>query len=119
MSKTESEQERLKRLRDEQIRARDPLIKERQISQRISTQQRRKRQNEHFFKDAVGDVPHKIRGVYVGAVLGLIVMLVLPSFVEGNVGNILGIAAIPLFIIIGFLYGASFDWRDDLRDHMK
>ncbi len=119
MNNHESEQERLKRIRDQQIRARDPQIKERQTSRRISHQQTRKRQNESFFKDAVKDVPHRVKGLYIGALLGLIILLVLPYFVEGRTATVVGIAAIPILMGLGFFYGSSFDWRDDIRDRIN
>lgn len=119
MNKNESDQERLRRIRDQQICARDPQIKERRVSRRISAQQTQKRKNESFFKDAVKDVSHKAKGVYIGAVLGLIILFVLPYFVEERTAAIIGIAALPILMGLGFFYGASFDWRDDVRDRIN
>jgi dephospho-CoA kinase len=119
MNSNQSEQERIKRIRDQQIRTRDPQTKERKISRQISTQQKKKRQNESFFKDAIRDVSHKAKGVYIGALLGLIILLVLPYFVEGKIATTLGIIAIPVLILLGFIYGASFDWRDELSDDLN
>jgi len=119
MGYQESEQERLKRLRDQQIRARDPLVKKRKVGRMVAAQQKRKRKGERFIRDAVGDVSNKVKGVYIGALLGLVIMLVLPMIMESNIANILGIAAIPFLIILGVIIGASFDWRDDIRDDMK
>jgi hypothetical protein len=119
MGYSESEQERLKRIREQQIRARDPQTKERKISRQVSTQQQKKRQNESFFRDALKDVSHKAKGVYIGALLGLIVLLVLPYFVEGSMATTLGILAIPVLMLLGFIYGASFDWRDEINERIK
>ena len=119
MGSYESEQDRLKRIRDQQIRARDPQIKERKISRQISAQQKKRRQRDNFILEAIRDVSHKAKGLYMGAVLGLITLLVLPYFLEGRTATILGIAAVPLFMLIGFFVGSSFDWRDDLRDHIN
>ncbi|MBM3144851.1 MAG: efflux RND transporter permease subunit [Chloroflexi bacterium] len=119
MNRQESEQDRLKRLRDQQIRARDPSVKEQRISQHITAQQKRKRKNENFIKDSVGDVSHKVKGVYIGAVLGLVIMITLPMLIEGRAAIIIGVAAFPFSMALGFIIGASFDWRDELRDHIK
>lgn len=119
MTRQESEQERLKRIRDQQIRARDPQTKEHKISRRVTSQQVKKRQSENFFKDSIKDVSHKVRGVYVGAFLGLIILLVLPLFIEGKIATVLGVAAIPFLMALGFFYGASFDWRDDINDNIS
>lgn len=119
MGYPESEQERLKKLRDRQIRARDPLVKERKVSRQVADQQRRKRKNERFIRDSVGAVSHKVKGAYIGALLGLVIMLLLPMVMENRMANILGILAIPFLIALGLLIGASFDWRDDIRDHIK
>jgi len=119
MGYDESEQERLRRLRDQQIRARDPLVKERKVGQRVAAQQHKKRKNESFIRDSLGGVSHKAKGAYIGALLGLMIMLLLPMIMESRTANIIGIAAIPFTIALGVLIGASFDWRDEIRDHMK
>ena len=119
MGNPESEQERLRRLRDQQIRARDPLVKERKVGKQVAAQQRKKRENEKFIRDAASGVSHKIRGAFLGALLGLLVMLVLPMVMEGRMADIIGIAAFPFLIALGLLIGASFDWRDEIRDHIK
>jgi hypothetical protein len=119
MSRQETEQERLKRIRDQQISARDPSVKERKVSKRISAQQVKKSKSESFFRDAMGNVSNKVKGIYIGALLGLVVMFLLPQFLEPRIANILGIMSIPLLIILGVLIGASFDWRDEIRDDMR
>ncbi|MBL6982855.1 MAG: hypothetical protein ISR58_16905 [Anaerolineales bacterium] len=119
MGNPESEQERLKRLRDQQIRARDPQIKERKVGRQVAAQQRQRRKSESFIRDAFGAVSHKAKGVYIGALLGLAIMLLLPMVMEGKMANIIGIAAFPFLIALGLLIGASFDWRDDIRDHIN
>jgi hypothetical protein len=120
MSYTENEQERLKRLRDQQIQARDPKKKERQLSRRITARNKALHEQEkHFYRAAAKDVSHKARGIYIGAVVGLVVMILLALFVEGKSVNLISILAIPFFISLGFLIGASLDWRDDMRDLLK
>ncbi len=57
--------------------------------------------------------------MYIGALLGLVIMLLLPMVMEGKMANIIGIAAFPFLIALGLLIGASFDWRDDIRDHIN
>ena len=120
MGYQESEQERLKRLRDKQIQTRDPLKKKRRESRQMTAQYRAARKAEKgFFKSAFKDVSHKAKGAYLGAVLGLITMIVLPSVIESSAANIIGLVAIPCFVVIGVLIGASLDWRDEIREHMK
>ncbi len=119
MGNRESEQERLRRLRDKQIRARDPQVKERKVGRQVAAQQRKKRKNESFIRDSAGAVSHKVRGAFLGALLGLLVMLLLPMVMEGRMADILGIVAFPFLIALGVLIGASFDWRDDIRDHIE
>ena len=119
MGRQETEQERLKRIRDQQIRARDPSVKEQKLSKRISAQQVKKRKSESFFRDALGNVSNKVKGIYIGALMGLVIMFLLPQFLEPRIANILGIVSIPLLIILGVIIGASFDWRNDIRDEMR
>ena len=114
MSNQDREIERLKRIRDQQIQARNPEKKKQKISGRVS-QQYRARQ-KYTASTALNDMPHKWRGLFGGAFLGIIIWILLIIFVEASWADIAGLLAAVLLPMLGFLFGASFDWRDNLRD---
>ena len=116
MDDQEKGQEWLKALAERQIAARDPHEKVRQVSQKVASRRKTAYQKQNFFKDSLGDVPKKWWGVFYGAVFGLIVMFALPMFFDAGWIDVIAFAALPIFMILGFILGSSFDWRDDLRD---
>lgn len=115
----QDEIERIKRIRDQQIQARDPTVKQRQVQGKIATKYQRTKSREHFVRDTWANFEKVWKGVFLGGFLGVLVMVILPQFVPGKLGLILGIGAIPLLAMLGALFGAAFDWRDNIRDHMK
>ena len=56
MPNTEDDVERFKRIRDQQLKARDPQTRERKIQREISLRQRKSRQSFSFRK-MLADVP--------------------------------------------------------------
>ena len=114
MSKEDRELERLKRIRDRQLRARDPQVKQRKIQHNIAAK-RRKSVRKFSLREIWADIPHKVKGTFMGAVIGLAVSIVLPMFVEANWVDIAGIAAILVLGIMGFFFGQASDTRDSLN----
>ncbi|OGT28667.1 MAG: hypothetical protein A2Z17_00500 [Gammaproteobacteria bacterium RBG_16_66_13] len=108
------EQERLRRLRDQQLRARDPLSKQRRMDKEIS--QKRRRMRETFsFGGMWRDLPHRLRGAFVGGLIGLGVLLVAPSLIAAPWGLCLGGFALPFAALVGFLLGRYDDSMDDIK----
>jgi VIT1/CCC1 family predicted Fe2+/Mn2+ transporter len=112
------EQERLSRLRDRQIQARDPHVQQRRIHGKIA---RKQRSSVEAF--SVGRVLSEVPSMWKGAVLGFFV-------------GILGVALIPLvwsstwalpcsavlalmLAIFGLIIGRAADTRDSLKDLMR
>lgn len=119
MSKKDDELERLKRIREQQIRARDPRAKEKKFHGTVSGKYRRKRKQVTFrgaLKDELASIPHKWRGLLIGTTLGVVVLIVLLVTVESAWTPIIGVLIIVLLAIVGFSIGSSFDWRDKMRD---
>ncbi len=121
MNQHDDDIERLKRLRDRQIQARDPHVKKREWHQRVSMQQRKKRQRFTFgaLMREIDDIPNKWKGAVIGATIGTIVLAVLMAAVEADWAILVGIALIAILMLIGFVFGASFDWRDEVSDFFK
>lgn len=114
MSNEDKELKRLKRIRDQQLRARDPQVKQRKIQRNIAVKQR-KAVRKFSLREILADIPHKAKGALMGAVIGLAISIVLPMFFEAYWVDIAGIAAIFVLAIMGFLFGQASDTRDSLN----
>ena len=112
----ESEQERIKRIRDEQLRARDPKAKERRQSARYAQKSKKLRENQKLAKDTISSIPHIWRVGFYGLAIGFIIKICLPLFFTANWVSAAGWAIMLVTTAFGVLFGASLDWRDDLRD---
>ena len=108
------ESERLRRLREQQLKARDPHKKQRHFQRTVSSRYRSR--NTTTIGDMWGDVAHKWRGAIYGIVLGIVVWILLAIFFQEAWTDIVGILALVIFAIAGLAVGSSFDWRDNIRD---
>ncbi len=115
---SDQEQERLKRLREKQLQARDPLVKQRQFQHSSSVKERRMRKTFSFAK-AWKDIPHIVKAPFYGLILGVVVIFVLPMLWASPYAIYAGAGATLLFIIFGAIMGNSLDLRDDIRNHIK
>ncbi len=112
------EQERLKRLREKQLQARDPLVKQRQFQHSSSAKEKRMRKPFSMSK-AWKDIPHIVKAPFYGLILGVIVIFVLPIFWNSPYTIWAGAGATALFMIFGAIMGNSLDLRDEIKDHIK
>lgn len=112
------EQERLKRLREKQLQARDPLVKQRQFQHNSSVKEKRMRKPFSMSK-AWKDIPHLVKVPFYGLILGIVVIFVLPTFWDSPYAIYVGAGATALFMIFGAILGNSLDLRDDIRNHIK
>jgi len=114
----DSEAERLKRLRERQLTDRDPLVKQRQF-QRTSVIKEKRMQKPFSLKTAWSDIPHSIKSPFYGLIIGIIVIVILPSLWKSPYAILAGVGVTLLFIIFGFIMGNSLDLRDNIRKHIK
>ena len=122
MSDKDKELERLTRLREQQIRARDPHAKERELHGRLTAQRRRHRKPvtlQGTLREILTDIPGKWQGAIIGGTLGLVLSIVLTVGVEAYWVALVGLAITIVLVVMGYFLGTSFDWRDELRDEMK
>lgn len=112
------EQERLKQLRDRQLRARDPLARQRKFQQSSSIKEKRMRKPFSLSK-AWKDIPHIVRSPFYGLILGAIVVFVLPAVWDSPYAIIVGAGVTLIFIVFGLIFGNSLDIRDRIRDNLK
>lgn len=124
MSDKDREIERLIRLRERQLQARDPHAKERKFERRDVARRRRKADERLSLGEILGYFPHKFRLAAVGALIGLLILIALPLMVEALLPGVIeiiwlqiaGLVSIVVLAMIGWVIGSSFDWRDELRD---
>ncbi|MBC8336964.1 MAG: hypothetical protein ISR59_13135 [Anaerolineales bacterium] len=112
------EQERLKRLRDQQLRARDPHVKQRKF-QRRTAERERKRDNSYTLGDLWKDIPLMVRYLLGGFLLGGLVILILPLIWDSPWVKIVSfVAALAIIIFTGIL-GNAVTVRENLKDFTR
>lgn len=114
MSPRDDEVERLQRLRDRQLSARDPLVHNNQLQHKISQQYRDKKR--YSFQDLLRVIPYKWWGIIIGAAIGLVIWVALSLLVDANWVSVVGIVATLVLPIVGFFFGQAFDLREELQD---
>lgn len=110
MRKESEEIERLKRLRDRQIGARDPTIKDKQLHHTISA---RRKADRYTLKDAVKELQSKWTWMIGGAVIGLAFGVVFSSAIPGEWADVAGYFMIFAGAVVGRAVGAAVDSRSD------
>jgi uncharacterized protein YacL len=111
---TSQEQERLRRLRERQLTDRDPLDKQRK-HQRTSAVRTRKAMNSFSFKESLSSIPYVWRGAFLGLILGLAVILILPSLWDSPYASLIGVAATIILMIFGVMTGNALDLRENIK----
>ncbi len=112
------EQERLKRLRDGQLAARDPLIKQRKFQHDSAVKERRMRKPFSLSK-SWGELPHIIKSPFYCLIIGIVVTAVLPNLWDSPWAFLVGAGLTLVFIVFGAVTGNSLDLRDRIRDNTK
>ena len=110
------EVERLKALRDRQLKARDPQVKQRKIQKQVSKKYIRHANKQKPLKTIWSDLSHKWKGALYGFILGALIYLIISNFFSDEIDGLIAVLIIPVLMVIGILFGVSFDWRDDLKD---
>ncbi len=115
MSSRNSDQERLKRIRDRQIQLRDPQKKVNYLQHSIAT--RRKKSVTRFsIGTMIREMPNKFLGFVLGLTIGVVALIIVPDFVEPPWGDVIGFGAIIFLTILGFLLGQAMDARDRIKE---
>jgi VIT1/CCC1 family predicted Fe2+/Mn2+ transporter len=118
MSNDRSEVERLKRLRESQLSARDPHKKQLKLQQTVTRKYRRA--TEPFSLGRLwAQIPSIWKGILFGMSFGVIVILVLPVFMESTKAAAVGIIVLVVASVMGFLVGRAADARDDIQDLLR
>ena len=111
MSSQNDEVERLRRLRERQIRLRDPKAKDRKVQHKVSA---RYKKEELTVEGVIRDIPGKWMGTILGAILGIILAVAFNLLVESEAFWIeyVGYFLVAVCAILGRGLGAAMDWRD-------
>ncbi|MCX6072124.1 MAG: hypothetical protein NTU91_14930 [Chloroflexi bacterium] len=107
--------ERFRRIRDKQIAARDPMVKVRKLDRSVSQKQRRMRESFSVVRMWT-EIPKMWRYMFVGGLVGLLVLAVLPLLVPEPWGVIGGVGAICFLVILGMSLGRYEDSQDEIKD---
>jgi hypothetical protein len=109
--------DRYRRIRDQQLQARDPQKKQRRLDYEVSAKQKRMKQS--FSLSLMWrDLSHKIRYTLIGLMIGLAFMLLLPMVLPETWGLCLGLTLLGFATFIGFLVGRYEDSVEDIRRHL-
>jgi len=109
------EVERLKRIRDQQLRARDPQKHQQKVQHNISKRYRESRE-PFSVKKMWSDVDHKWRGLIIGGFLGFVLLVALPHFMDSKWTELIGIGGLIFLMLVGAAIGQAADTRDELQD---
>jgi len=111
------EEERLRRLRERQLSDRDPLVKQRR-HQRTSAVRTRKAIRSFSFGESLSAIPHIWKSAFIGLILGLAVVFLLPLVWDSPYALLIGILAAAICTIFGVITGNALDLRDDIKKDM-
>jgi hypothetical protein len=114
----EQESERLRRLRERQLADRDPLLKQQRFQRESSLKERRMRKPFSLAK-AWGDLPHVVRSSVYGLVVGILIIIGLPSLWPSPYALPAGVGVTLVLLILGAITGNTLDLRDKIKDQMK
>lgn len=114
-SDSSQEQERLRRLRDQQLAERDPRVKQREYERR-AVQRVRKARQPFSMRRAWEDIPHVWRGLFYGLLLGVLALVTLPALWNSPWAFPCAGGMTLVFVAFGVVIGRAMDTRDELRD---
>jgi Flp pilus assembly protein TadB len=112
------EQERLRRLREQQLQSRDPHVKQRKIQRNITVKEKRMRKS-FSPTEAWGDLSHVIKVPFYALLIGTAVIILLPMFWASPFAAIAGTGFTAILIIFGLVLGNALDIRDEIRKNIK
>lgn len=114
----DSEQDRLRRLRDGQIAARDPQVKQRQVHGKIARKQRSS--VERFSIGRIfAEIPNIWKGGALGFLVGVLGIAVIPYLWPSTWTLPCAAALAVMLTIFGLIVGRAVDTRDSLKDLVR
>jgi hypothetical protein len=117
-NRLDPEQERLIRLRQKQLADRDPGVKQKEFN-RMATARERKVDRRITAGRMWKTLSHAWRGAFIGLLLGVFVMVILPSLWVSDRALPAALGILFILIVLGIVVGKSFDYRDNLNHLSK
>ncbi len=114
----ESESDRIKRIRDRQIAARDPLVKERKYQHEMSVKEKRMRKPINLAEDW-RNIPQIVKMLLFMIALGVVGTIALVRLWTWEYAVYVGIGATLGLSIFGAVLGNALDLRDDIKKHLQ
>ncbi len=114
----ESESERLKRLKEKQIRARDPLEKERKF-QHSSALKEKRMQKPISLREDWRKAPYVIKAPLYGLIIGGIGAILLTKVWVSPYAIYAGVGGMLILTIFCMVLGNAIDLREDIKKHLK
>jgi hypothetical protein len=114
----DQESERLKRLRERQLKDRDPLAGERKFQHASSVKEKRMYKPLSFKKEWA-DFPHIVKIPVYCLILGIIIMVVLRILWNSPYAIYIGAGVMVFIILLGAIAGNILDYRDKIKYHIK
>lgn len=116
-SQLDPEQERLMRLRDKQVSARDPLVKNRKFNQ-MAAERERRRDKSISLLEFWEAIPQTARGGFLGLLVGLVLLkIVTAQWVSPLAMPVMVIVTIVV-MILGVVIGRAVELRDNIKKHL-
>jgi len=112
VAKQEDEVRRLQRLREEQLRARDPSAKDRATQQRLSARHRQGRKRMTL-KSIISDFPAKWLMMVIGGLIGILIAIIINMVAQDPWARTVGWIIIAFGFVAGRMMGAIKDWGNE------
>jgi hypothetical protein len=109
MSRQNDELERIKRIRDQQLAARDPRAHDHALQQVRARRQSKKLTVRNVLGDFTAKWTWMVAGGAIGAVLAIVVNLVF----KATWAEYVGYGLVLFGIVVGRIFGAIRDWGDE------
>ena len=116
-NKPDSEQERLMRLRDAQISARDPLVEKRKFAQ-MAAERERKRDKSVSLTDLWVAIPQAVRSGFVGLLIGLVLLKIVTDLWVSSMAMPIMVIVVISTTLIGVVIGNALELRDNINRHL-
>ncbi len=115
MNKQEDESARLQRIREQQLRARDPLAKKHAAAQNLAKRHEKRIKRKVTPQSIYDNLERKWQMTLVGALIGLLLGLLAWALLFKFDWSALFLPVLLLAgIVIGRIMGAIWDWRDKI-----
>ncbi len=109
-----AEQERLKRLRDQQLASRDPQQELRRYHQQAA-QRGRQAYKMPSLRESWGDIPHIWKNLIFSLVVGVLAVVIVPAVWPSSYALLCAGAGTLIVLVFGTVVGRAMDSRDEIR----